>query len=298
MLANRIAAFFIVQICFWSMCGLIVTAGDKTAPAEIRKLMEQLGADSFRDRRAASKRLTEIGEIAAPFLVEGLKSDDPEIKERCAKILDTVGYVLGGGYNEKRYAEVKVILDGVRGSSDAQLAALVKDGKKYVREIMQVCREGGQGSASIYGMIALTRIKHPQSYPVLAGMFNNINVVTHMSGYVAAIKDPFMVYCLIRRWQADKGGSSDELTKQIHRMFPAAKGKDDPAAVMKAFMAENGANKKLQANIKWLKAQHKVTPEDMKKLEPFVRAAEEIRKKRMEMAEELRRAAEDLEKDK
>jgi hypothetical protein len=57
---------------------------------EARKLVGQLGDDSFSVREAASKRLMEIGRPAVPALREGLKNDDPEIRLRARRILDAM----------------------------------------------------------------------------------------------------------------------------------------------------------------------------------------------------------------
>lgn len=58
-------------------------------PAEVpaAKLVEQLGADAFEDRETAAKQLRALGARAKPALGAALRSDDPEIRQRAAKIL-------------------------------------------------------------------------------------------------------------------------------------------------------------------------------------------------------------------
>jgi RNA polymerase sigma factor (sigma-70 family) len=51
------------------------------------KLVEQLGAPEFADREAAQKKLRELGVKANPALRAGLKSENPEVRNRAAKVL-------------------------------------------------------------------------------------------------------------------------------------------------------------------------------------------------------------------
>lgn len=61
-------------------------------PPEIRKrlqtLVGQLGAESYKDRAAATKELIEMGPSIAPFLRKHLTSTDPEVRERIRMVLD------------------------------------------------------------------------------------------------------------------------------------------------------------------------------------------------------------------
>jgi RNA polymerase sigma factor (sigma-70 family) len=67
--------------------------GEQPAPAPrhvdnpAAKLVEQLGAPEFADREAATKKLRELGVNAEPALRAGVKSESPEVRARCAKIL-------------------------------------------------------------------------------------------------------------------------------------------------------------------------------------------------------------------
>ena len=47
--------------------------------------VQQLGSDDFAEREAAEKELRKLGSKAEPAIKAGLKSDDPEIRTRCAK---------------------------------------------------------------------------------------------------------------------------------------------------------------------------------------------------------------------
>jgi hypothetical protein len=58
---------------------------------EIEELIEQLGADSYRDRSAAEKRLLEIGKEALPRLSDAVEgSDDPEIQWRARRLAERI----------------------------------------------------------------------------------------------------------------------------------------------------------------------------------------------------------------
>jgi RNA polymerase sigma factor (sigma-70 family) len=54
------------------------------------KLVEQLGAEKFVAREAAQKALRELGAKAHPALRVGLKSENPEVRVRCAKVLTQI----------------------------------------------------------------------------------------------------------------------------------------------------------------------------------------------------------------
>ena len=54
------------------------------------KLVEQLGAAEFADREAAAKTLREMGLKAEAALRAGLRSDNPEVRERTTKLLTTI----------------------------------------------------------------------------------------------------------------------------------------------------------------------------------------------------------------
>jgi hypothetical protein len=64
-----------------------VPAKKPPTEAEIRQWIADLGSDSFEKREAATKRLDEADEAAAPFL-EQVKSDDPEVRQRVKALID------------------------------------------------------------------------------------------------------------------------------------------------------------------------------------------------------------------
>jgi hypothetical protein len=57
------------------------------SPAEIQKLIEQLGDDKFLNRERASKRLLLIGKAAVPALRDATRSMDAEVACRAQRIL-------------------------------------------------------------------------------------------------------------------------------------------------------------------------------------------------------------------
>jgi hypothetical protein len=61
-----------------------VSGGEPPPPkaADIGRLVQQLGSDSFEEREAASKALERIGEAALPALRRATGSDDAEIRRR------------------------------------------------------------------------------------------------------------------------------------------------------------------------------------------------------------------------
>jgi RNA polymerase sigma factor (sigma-70 family) len=71
-------------------------AGPKSTPPPAAKdnpaakLVEQLGSQEFADREAAQKALRELGVKANPALRAGLKSENPEVRNRSEKILSEI----------------------------------------------------------------------------------------------------------------------------------------------------------------------------------------------------------------
>jgi uncharacterized protein (TIGR03067 family) len=61
---------------------------DPTAPAEVGRLVKQLGSEKFSEREAATKRLEEIGEAAlGPLRAAAAQRDDPEVSLRAKGLL-------------------------------------------------------------------------------------------------------------------------------------------------------------------------------------------------------------------
>ena len=72
-----------------------VPAAEPPAPAprasgSAAELVNQLGSDDFATREAAEKELRAMGARAEPVLRAGAKSDDPEVRARCAKLLSVI----------------------------------------------------------------------------------------------------------------------------------------------------------------------------------------------------------------
>jgi RNA polymerase sigma factor (sigma-70 family) len=62
-------------------------AGPTPFPAEVARLIGQLGDDDFDLREAATARLKAVGEPALPALRKALASDDPEVRRRAGRII-------------------------------------------------------------------------------------------------------------------------------------------------------------------------------------------------------------------
>jgi WD40 repeat protein len=107
----------------------LVTAGAgedspaKTAPpAEIDKLIKQLGSDDFDTREAATKRLSELGEAAwRPLRRAVAQSDDQEIRSRARQLVHDL--------NRRLFGELRQ-LAGHTGQVD--VVALSADGKRLL----------------------------------------------------------------------------------------------------------------------------------------------------------------------
>lgn len=67
-------------------------------PLEVRnrleKLVGQLGAESYKDRQAATEGLVKMGKGILPMLRKYLKTSDPEVRQRIEDVIDRLG---GGG---------------------------------------------------------------------------------------------------------------------------------------------------------------------------------------------------------
>jgi HEAT repeat protein len=61
---------------------------------EIRKLVDQLDAQEFAAREAATNRLIGLGEAVVPAMEEALKSPSAEVRRRAQRVLDEVRYTV------------------------------------------------------------------------------------------------------------------------------------------------------------------------------------------------------------
>jgi len=67
----------------------------KVVRGQVEKLVAQLGAESYKDREAATKALVEMGDSIAPLLKGHLKTSDPEVRQRLEDILEQLGVKAG-----------------------------------------------------------------------------------------------------------------------------------------------------------------------------------------------------------
>lgn len=74
-----------------ALIGLAAVPAPASDEATISKLIEQLGADSFADREAASKALDKIGTPALEAVQKATKSADAEVRKRAAELAGRIG---------------------------------------------------------------------------------------------------------------------------------------------------------------------------------------------------------------
>lgn len=68
----------------------VLAWGLSIAPPDAPALVRQLGSDEFAEREAASRKLAALGQAAVDALRHGLKSDDPEVRSRAARLLQSI----------------------------------------------------------------------------------------------------------------------------------------------------------------------------------------------------------------
>ncbi|AMV23872.1 ECF RNA polymerase sigma factor SigE [Gemmata sp. SH-PL17] len=96
-------AVLAAAVCLVIVCGGLAFTHSSDAPpdesahvpvarlvADPGDLVKMLGSDDFAAREAAHKRLRAVGLKAEPALRTGLKSEDPEIRTRCAELLTAI----------------------------------------------------------------------------------------------------------------------------------------------------------------------------------------------------------------
>src|SRR5947209_4425555 len=80
-----------------------LAAGTGTpTPAEVRRLVTQLGSDEFAEREAASRRLEAIGAPALPALHQAAASQDPEVRRRAGQVIPAIRVRLFGALRQVR----------------------------------------------------------------------------------------------------------------------------------------------------------------------------------------------------
>jgi HEAT repeat protein len=57
---------------------------------DIKRLIDQLGSDRFKDREQATHGLSKIGKSALPSLKEATKSPDPEVRRRARRLVEQI----------------------------------------------------------------------------------------------------------------------------------------------------------------------------------------------------------------
>lgn len=137
---------------------------DDRVEKEIRKLIEELGADEYEIREKATVRLIEIGFPAVPFLQRAAKEiSDPEVQWRCRFVLQEVGKK-----EENRGVSVRYVFSA---KGQAGLFATVsgrvgeKQGKPVIRPVgpgidLEIINDSSGGKI---------RIVSPRGIPVIAG---------------------------------------------------------------------------------------------------------------------------------
>lgn len=92
---TRFCLIAVLSILSSAALGSLSTAADaktdhEQAAREAAELVGQLGDDSFETRQRATLRLARLGLPAKAALLEGLKSDDAEVRMRCRRVLAIV----------------------------------------------------------------------------------------------------------------------------------------------------------------------------------------------------------------
>ncbi len=77
-----------IAALFFALSSFVVPVAEPTPdPAE---LVKQLGGENFAEREAAGAELRKLGAKAEAAIRDGLKSDNPEVRARCEKLLETL----------------------------------------------------------------------------------------------------------------------------------------------------------------------------------------------------------------
>ncbi len=140
--------------------------------ANIDKLIAQLGAESYRDRRAAQKKLEALGHLAEAKVTAATQSTDPEIRDRVARIVKS--------YDNFEAEEVLVACIERLAATDAGsagVAALLKAAPLYFNPYAINAAEK-----------ALTKIARPTDLPVLLRAADDPKSSARLIAVVAAAK--------------------------------------------------------------------------------------------------------------
>ena len=74
----------------------VSAAGTNELTSAIEVLVEKLGAEDYRDRRLAERKLESLGALAVPQLKAAKKHPDPEVRARVKRLLVVLGAVDDG----------------------------------------------------------------------------------------------------------------------------------------------------------------------------------------------------------
>jgi vacuolar-type H+-ATPase subunit H len=88
--------FFMAGGILLGNCAFRSAAGEskvseKAVPAEseeMKRSIDQLGSDRFKDREQATQELSKLGKSALPSLKEAAKSRDPEVRRRAQQLIE------------------------------------------------------------------------------------------------------------------------------------------------------------------------------------------------------------------
>jgi HEAT repeat protein len=61
-----------------------------TSENEIKRLIDQLGSERFKDREQATRQLSQLGKAALPGLKEATKSPDVEVSRRAQQLIEEI----------------------------------------------------------------------------------------------------------------------------------------------------------------------------------------------------------------
>ena len=149
-------------LCLWNLIGAGPAAADiaATRPAEdaaalkerIARAVKDLGADSWRVREEASRRLWEIGRPAQTALEQAADSDDPEVRARARRILEKFKY---GIYPDTPDEVVELIQKYRRATPGTHLAIvryLLQKGAPGCRAVLALAK--AEENKTIRGQLA------------------------------------------------------------------------------------------------------------------------------------------------
>jgi hypothetical protein len=108
-------------------CLGMVQAGQE----EIRDLIQALGADAPLVRDQATQRLVAIGEQALPLLRGALKSDDPEIRDRVARAIDGIQWIIAENRLDEYLQTVKIPRAKIERRHSRQIERRLPDVRLY-----------------------------------------------------------------------------------------------------------------------------------------------------------------------